>query len=281
MLRRPYTIDTSLAQPLSSRAASAYLTSVEGLELEEGDWAYLKLEEYGKVEIVKVIHLVGATAYLVRGVDNTSPQDFANPRVTYVLTAAEIYDVVPSSGELTLYADGAVAVSGTEVDVPRPLIGYIGVHYSFGSDSVIRIGRQENAYGCCGADNDIGSLGFGIFYLTSLPYPVEATESLGIGAVVDQIDVGGQQAHEVNSLNLGFSLSVLMRVIIHETEPLEALDLTFVPTVFMKVVLRTTASVESIDLGFGLAVTMKRILVTTEPQESVDLTYGLQSVVLY
>lgn len=281
MLRRPYTVSTTLLEPLLSRHTVAFLADSSGLELSEGDWAYLQLREFGKVEIVKVTQLIGDSIRIIRGVDNTKAQDFVNPEVSYVLTAAEIFDSIPDSGQLALYGEGGASVEGTVVDVPRVLVGYVGVHYSFGSDSVIRIGRQENAYGCCGADNDIGSLGFGIFYLTSLVYPVEAVEGINSLVAVGEIYTNGSRTHSQEAFNLGFTASVSMRPILQETEQLESLDLTFTPSVIMRVILRTIAPQESLDLGFAASVEMRKIVIATDPIESVDLTYAVQSISLY
>jgi hypothetical protein len=279
MLFRPYTIDAILGEPLSSRTKALLLSSIPSLSLSDGDWCYLKLEEYGKIEIIKVEQTQGCFL-LTRGVDNTKPTDFAAARITYTLTVSEIHDGIPDSGNLTVYGEGAAEAVGTEVYVARPLVGYIGVHYSFGSDAVVRIGRQENAYGCCGADNEVGGLGFGIFYLTSLIYPLEVLESANSFGALQRLEFSSnirEASTGPDLLNIAQSMWAQMHDAYHIDNELESLDLTYSVNPVLRRIIIEQPVLEELDLTYSVNPILTRILVETALQENMDITsYGLQ-----
>lgn len=281
MLRRPYVLNTLTTDPVSSRDTKLVLLDPTGLVLEEGDWAYLELEEYGKLEIVKAISLADNIVSIVRGQDNTLPQDFAEPSVKYTLTAQEIIDSIPVP-TVTLYGAGAVQVEDTQVTVERLLIGYVGVHYSFGIDGKIIIGREENAYGCCGADNGVGGLAHGIFYLTSLPYPIEITEKLSSSYSLLAIGFAGRRFDRLESIDISGGLAnIAMKDIIHTTYPIEKLDLTSSIVVEMKDILHESFSLEKLDLTSSVTVEMRPIVVENFPLEKIDLFSAITGILMY
>jgi hypothetical protein len=176
MLRRPYTLNTVTVGPVYANDTYILLASSVGLNLAGSDWAYLKIEEYGKVEIVKVILQEGNEIQVIRGIDNTKPEDFVSPKVSYTVTVEEVKDGIYPHSTLILSGEGIALVAQLEVKVEPLVIQYKGVHYSFSKDENLDIGRQENAYGCCPKDNKVGSLGLEIISLRAVvshPYGVE------------------------------------------------------------------------------------------------------------
>jgi DNA-binding beta-propeller fold protein YncE len=123
-----------------------------------GDWTYLTIDDGNKAEVVKVYRVNSAGVFLVRGQDNTTPTLFsAGTSIKYQLTAAEIKDrIIPPSIQVT--AQDAIQIENGKIGYLLAAIQDEGGTFSTVSENEIRLGRNEQAYGCC-ISNAPGSVG--------------------------------------------------------------------------------------------------------------------------
>jgi hypothetical protein len=155
-------VDTQLYTTLSSLLAGGHHT-------------YLHVRSLGKLEIVKVVEVLGGSAISVkRGQDGTD-RDIIQPsaRIFYALCLAAIYDQVRGPvTSITLTATGVTEINESNIHVPQVVIfGEDGIEVT--DSTTIWDGNYDpcGPYKCPGYE-------LGPFYYTSHPYPIEEIDNM-------------------------------------------------------------------------------------------------------
>lgn len=281
MLRKLYGLDAQLASPISRTSKELTLLPGHGVVLAYDDWAYAILEEGTNTEVVWLYAQDGDSFYILRAQDGTTAVVFSNPTIRYVLTAQEIRETTPVIELFFISSDNLEIFDGT-IYVALVTIEYTGVHYSFGSDGTIHIGREEDAYGCCGADNGVGVFEFGIYYLTSTLYPIETSDGIGVSPSISGVSLAGKRIDGGTTESMGVSSSIAAIVLRTQPTmyPVEAIDLTSSVTVQLKEQPQLYPT-DQMDVQSSADVFMRRVVVSNNALESIDVFSGIQGVSMY
>ena len=169
-----------LTQPLHASAkkivVNAELLAYIKATLEYGDWGYLQIQDAEKTEIVRWKN----TPYLGvdRGIDSTIASSFSvGATVSHVPTAQEFLDAIGSTNLTLRVTEGLELHNGSIRYVPIS-IDELGATQAILSNEKIILGRDEQAYGCCGLDSPgAPPVPNPYIYITSRPYPLEIIEN--------------------------------------------------------------------------------------------------------
>ena len=168
----------TLAAPLSKSArAIQFDVDLEALlaTLVEGDWTYLIIRnDFRENEVVKVAVELGQRV-LLRGQDYSEATAFsAGDIVEYVFTTEHADNVLP---EVNITANGAATISNYVVGYKLPSFEHVGAAEVIASGDDIILGRNSQAYGCCGIGGNAAlAIEEMYIYLTSKYYPIAEIE---------------------------------------------------------------------------------------------------------
>lgn len=169
-----------LAQPLHSSAKKmvvnaellAYIESVVGY----GDWGYLQIQDEEKTEIVRWKN--SPSLGIDRGIDSTVASSFAaGASVKHVVTAQEFLDSI-GSATLVLRPTDGLELNNGKIRYRSITVDELGATEAILTNEKILLGRDEQAYGCCGLDSPgAPPVPNPYIYITSRPYPLEIIEN--------------------------------------------------------------------------------------------------------
>ena len=181
----------TLLAPLSKTARTVLFNA----ELEtvlstlvEGRWTYLLIRnESNEVEVIKLAVELGQRV-VYRGQDYTVPNTFGiGSTVEFVFTSEHANRIVPN---LQVYRSGAIEIQDSTISYTQVDVEDTGAAQTVVSGGRIILGRNTQAYGCCGEGGD-GAIAIEepYIYLTSGFYPWYAS---------DQFYSAGQQIHAIH-----------------------------------------------------------------------------------
>lgn len=180
-----------------------------------GDWTYLAIDNGDSVEVVKIYRVDSSGLRVIRAQDNTLARKFAaGTPIAYRLTAAEIRDSIIAP-PLILLPYGGIDINGREVSYFQITIEGLGGAFATASENDVRLGRNEQAYGCCSLDNPgIPPIGPPYEYLTSQLYPIEAEDGYEcVTALLAGLVQGvNRDAYETDTALTGGALITLVHV---------------------------------------------------------------------
>ena len=168
----------TLSAPLSKSARTVQFNAdLEALlvNLLEGDWTYLlERNDFGGSEVIKLAVELGQRV-VYRAQDYTCATAFQQgDTVEYVFTTEHALVELP---KFQLYVTGAATLEEYTVGYKLPSFEHIGSAEVVASGDDIILGRNSQAYGCCGTGGNAALVIEEMYvYLTSKYYPIAEIE---------------------------------------------------------------------------------------------------------